>query len=209
MGPNQKAPRFNQRYSKDDDIILVSTDDISFKIQSYILKCHSSVFRYMLSDASLALNPSPVPMDAHSSDLTLLLDLMREDNPDMTNDWQQCRRVLDLCYKYQCRIVVDRFRLRLKPLAAQAPWDMFCMASHCDDVSLAKKALKAMESDKVDRELSISRMPLQKARHATLPYLLGLFVSMDKVSTSRYDDGYPPTGYIPWRQVGQNFKPVV
>ncbi|OCF73504.1 hypothetical protein I204_05345 [Kwoniella mangroviensis CBS 8886] len=190
MAPEPSATVFARAYTdKDADINLISRDKVHFKVHFYLLKTHSSVFRDMLSETTFKL--TPIPIDVHSSDLLLFLDFMHESDPEMSNNWPQCKRLTDLCLLYDCNV------------------EIFCMASQFDDVSLAKKALKSMKSDEEHRALTVETFPLKEACKPSLAHLLGLIVQLKQQQGTRQYSTYDDYVYVAnWEHIGKAFKPA-
>ncbi|WVQ62509.1 uncharacterized protein L199_000651 [Kwoniella botswanensis] len=209
MSTSPVSPRFVMTCTDEGaEVTLVSTDQIHFKVHSYLLKTHSSVLRDMLIDPGL--KPTAISLEVPSGDLKLFLDLMHQSEPDMSNNWPQCKRVIDLCLLYDCKIVLERLRFRLKPLAHQAPWEIFCMASQCEDVSLARKALKSMGNDEEHRTLVLTSLSLKDATRPSLPFLLGLIVQLHQKCEirMRYQIGLGTFQGVDWNTIGRAFEPI-
>ncbi|WVR03479.1 hypothetical protein IAU60_000470 [Kwoniella sp. DSM 27419] len=155
------------------DTTLVSSDNIHFKVKPSVLEVHSIVFRDTLIGIDLTKS-SPIPINATATDLELLLDLMKSDYR-LSNKlgWRQLDSILRLCDQYELTFVVERVKPNLWTFAKTDPWEVFCVASHLDDVDLAKKAIVNMDA-KVTPELSLHSIALETARGPTLAYLLGL-----------------------------------
>jgi hypothetical protein len=100
--------------------------------------------------------------------------------PPLT-DFAQVGRVLELFKQYDCPIPTERLISRLTPLVSQATWAIFCLASHQNDIVLAKKALACMEDDKDYWSLCAGNSGMLKdAPKPSLGYLCSLFRIPDK-----------------------------
>ncbi|WWC99278.1 hypothetical protein V866_006174 [Kwoniella sp. B9012] len=183
----RNALTINMDYqAKDSDITLISSDNLNFKVHGYMLKAHSVVLRDLLNDPQMLL--SPIPIDVSSRDLKRFLDLMYVAKPIIPFSWMETKTLLDLCDKYDCHLIHERIRTRLDPHAEQAPWETFCLASHFNDLELAKKSLVFMGRDSKRRWFSIRMISINDASQPTLPYLMGLLRTVDMVYR-----GQPPS----------------
>ncbi|KAK8845467.1 hypothetical protein IAR55_006180 [Kwoniella newhampshirensis] len=180
------------------DIILVSTDDIHFPVHSYYLKAASPFFRDMLSNPNL--KESPIPMDAASGDLSLFLDYICNAPVDHVSNWPQFKKIIELCQKYSCDSMIDRFRIRARDAISAAPWEVFCIASFWKDVKLAQEAIRYFGSDFSTALIRPHLLPLAFAQSCDLGYLLGLFRAMIPPG------GYYYTQHTPeWDAVAEKF----
>ncbi|OCF59681.1 hypothetical protein L486_02353 [Kwoniella mangroviensis CBS 10435] len=184
---NRKAFTINLDYqAKDAEIMLISSDNVQFKVHGYMLKAHSVVLRDLLDDPQMI--SSPIPIDVSSRDLKRFLDLMYVAKPIIPFSWVETKTLLDLCDKYDCHLIHERIRTRLNPHAEQAPWETFCLASHFNDLELAKRSLVFMGRDSKRRWFSIRMISINDATQPTLPYLMGLLRTVDMVYR-----GQPPS----------------
>ncbi|WWC86650.1 uncharacterized protein L201_001527 [Kwoniella dendrophila CBS 6074] len=133
--------------SADADMTLVSSDGVEFKVHSYILKAHNSVFRDIIGDPNMNA-ATPIPIDAKSSELELFLDYMVKYSPPLVETWTQAQQLFSLADKYGCEVVQDRLNYRLCHLVNQAPWTFFCFASEHKLLHLGRKALNCMGSNR-------------------------------------------------------------
>ncbi|WVW81768.1 hypothetical protein I302_103764 [Kwoniella bestiolae CBS 10118] len=192
--------------AKDADITLISSDNLHFKVHGYMLKAHSAVLRDLLNDSQMMV--SPIPIDVHSRDLKRFLDLMYLPDPLIPFSWIETKTLLETCDKYDCPLIHERIRTRLNPHPEQAPWETFCLASHFNDLELAKKSLVFMGRDSKRRWLGIRMISISDASQPQLPYLLGLLRTIDLVYR-----GQPPTPASregpQWELVAERFQLLV
>jgi hypothetical protein len=106
-------------------------------------------------------------------DVVLLLDFMTKREPPK-GDAERYERVLKLCDQHGCDIFVDRIIGRLYTIVKQSPWSVFCIASHLNDIELARMALKHMEQDPDIGKLKLSPISHELASRCALNYFLGL-----------------------------------
>ncbi|WWD07392.1 hypothetical protein V865_005490 [Kwoniella europaea PYCC6329] len=142
------------------------------------MKTHSSVLRDMLCDPNL--KPSTIPIDTKSSDLELFLDYMMKFPPPLVRYWSTAAQLFSLADRYGCPIVHDRLRFRLGDIAMQAPWEVFCFASHENDSDLARKALEKMGQDLTRNEMTLTDMAAKDILKPTAPYLVGLLYQLER-----------------------------
>ncbi|WWC59731.1 uncharacterized protein I303_102293 [Kwoniella dejecticola CBS 10117] len=195
--PESTAPTYSipeQYLSSNADLTLKSSDADEFKVCSYMLKAHSKVFRDMLSDSTLVSNGHSIDIDATSPDLSMFLDYMHKSRVDPPADWAQAQAILQLCDKFECDIVSERVRRRLREGVRTSPWEAFALASQYDDVEIAQWALRALGNDHTRKDLTASNIGARDASMMTLLYLLG----------------YLRLAYQPrtnWNYLGKQFKP--
>ncbi|WWD07394.1 hypothetical protein V865_005492 [Kwoniella europaea PYCC6329] len=134
-----KIPKKSPAHDENDaDITPISSEGQVFKVHAYMLKGNSTVFRHMLDDP--ALKPSgSIDIEASSEDWAHFLDFMYKCHAEAPSKWD--KRILDLCDKFDCKIVRARIRYRLKEVIRSSPWEAFAFASHHDDTKMAKRAL--------------------------------------------------------------------
>ncbi|WVQ98326.1 hypothetical protein IAU59_005449 [Kwoniella sp. CBS 9459] len=202
----------SKEYASDEaDVTLVSTDGVKFKVHSYMLKAHSGFFRDMMTDPGFS--PTPCDMDATSIDLKFFLDLIHRPDCPGLKDWNQAESVLKMCDKYDCwttsRLLRDKIILLLKV----NPWKIFCYASQCDDLQLAREALKNMSHDPDHSKLDVSSIPANEAAKVAPAYLVSVLSEINDEQFALYQE----TGVMEsadsdevedfWKRVAKYFSP--
>jgi hypothetical protein len=142
----------------------------------------------------------PFPHDAE--DAIFLFDFMLTRDIPLICTFERYNRLLGLCDRYGCDIIVERIISRLDPLISQAPWAVFCLASHAGDVNLARKALCMLHLEKEERDLGALSMSVASASKCTLPYLMGFFRLVPSYKLSEGNDR------LYWSDVAPYFVPV-
>jgi hypothetical protein len=117
--------------------------------------------------------PSIIDFPHNHDDVSLFLDFMHKRDIPTAVNFAQYERVLGLCEIYSCDIIVERIVARLHAVVTQAPWSAFCIASHLDDLALAKAALAVMEHDENIAYLEVKTITLDLASRCAMPYFLG------------------------------------
>ncbi|KAK1926178.1 hypothetical protein DB88DRAFT_153004 [Papiliotrema laurentii] len=144
------------------DVKLVSEDGKKFKVHSYYLKAHSSFFRDMLSSTQLGTlcedyldnHPSQVSrcseihLELSAPDLSVLLRLIIEGDQRHPVDIVQWGRLALFAHKFGCDPLYHRVIRDLNEKASANPWEVFCLASHLDEVKLAQRAVGVMHQDR-------------------------------------------------------------
>ncbi|WVQ69532.1 uncharacterized protein L199_007752 [Kwoniella botswanensis] len=180
MSP-EGTSKYSESYNDESaNITLTSSDDVLFKVNSYEMKTHSSVLRDILSDPNL--KSSTIPIDPDSSVLILFLDNMTKYPPPLVSSWKMAESLFSLADKYDCRIVHETLKFRLGHVTMIAPWEVFCFASHENDLDLARKALEKMGQDFRRNEMTLTDMSAKDILEPTAPYLVGL---LDQLGTNR------------------------
>ncbi|WVQ98332.1 hypothetical protein IAU59_005455 [Kwoniella sp. CBS 9459] len=203
MSRSDDAPLSADYDAEDADITLVSDEGTMFKVHSYMLKANSALFRDMLSD-----KPDAPP--------TLHTSTSRSNNNSINSmeSWSQAKAVLLLCDKYDCPFLVERVCIRLRYLAAEAPWEIFVLASQYDQVQLAETALEHLHTDEKRRSYNSGNIPMREAQRIALPYLFGLLDQLNanplaSAATGTVDYARYSPAYVQqvWKGLARAFKP--
>ncbi|WWD22413.1 hypothetical protein CI109_106904 [Kwoniella shandongensis] len=211
MTIDDKQLKMDPSYDRSDaDVTLISSEDVQFRVDSFYLKAASTVLRDMLGNKDL--QSSPIHIDAPAEDVKQLLDFMTAPIAPTITDWKQFQRILELANKFDCGGVIDRLRLRSRGFLLERPWSIFCLASHWNDMSLARSSIERMAVDENVAKLTSKKvpMPLSLASNCSFPYLLGFLSSVRVNELNCYvNDPYSgSTALIDWRKTGMDFTPA-
>ncbi|WWC92330.1 uncharacterized protein L201_007284 [Kwoniella dendrophila CBS 6074] len=106
----------NEQYQEDDaDVTIISSDQIRFKVHSYVLKAASVKFREMLT--SEIINQELVlsdPLLERSSTLSWFLDVCHSKElpaPKSNNKYIPYITLIQLATKYECKLVIQQISL--------------------------------------------------------------------------------------------------
>ncbi|OCF53985.1 hypothetical protein L486_08519 [Kwoniella mangroviensis CBS 10435] len=199
---DNKIPSRSPAYDEDGaDITLISSEAEEFKVHAYMLKANSTIFRDMLGDP--AFRPSgSIDIEASSEDLTYFLNFMYKCHAEAPQTWDQAKRILDLCDKFDCEIVSKRIRCRLKRVVRGDPWEAFALASHHHDIKMAEWASRGLGFDEKRKNITSDTISLADASKVSLPYLLGfLHLSHSSVSWNETTRTYEKN----WNSLGKKF----
>ncbi|EIW67980.1 hypothetical protein TREMEDRAFT_63864 [Tremella mesenterica DSM 1558] len=171
---------FLERYAdKTADILLKSNDEKLFRVHSYILKAHSTVFRDMISLPSTNDKKDPITLDMTSVQLEIFLDFMHETDPTLASKWADCMTLIEHLKQYGCESLVERVVVRLGTVADQAPWEVFALASQHDNLGLALTALRHFGMDHRTSALNMSNVSKAMASSVTSMYMTALAGAME------------------------------
>ncbi|WVN87389.1 uncharacterized protein L203_102568 [Cryptococcus depauperatus CBS 7841] len=142
----------NRRYQDEDaDIILVASDGLRFRVHSYQLRAHSSVFRSMLELCDSSHEIILTDDDIEASDIVCLyLDLSMGHEPDLEATGMvqlgiRCRRLGDFLAKYDAASAKQTFiyaLYRWVELEIVSSERVFVVAARMDNRDLCIAALK-------------------------------------------------------------------
>lgn len=139
--------------------------------------------------------------------------------------WKHRDQLLSFCDAYGLSSVASHALHRLHDIVDKDPWGTFCLASHRNDLGLAKAALRAMAVNPVHYTHVKPRPPPQRvdllairpkeAEMVSTPYLLGLFYAAMQVVMQggavmgpTDQEGAADEGKV-WKVIGDKFKPIV
>jgi hypothetical protein len=212
------------------DIVLGLNTGVTVRVHSYQLRAFryvvslassssegadhscSTFFRDMLSSPSSLTGNGNTPKDniidfPHDpEDVIQLLDYMHKRQVPKFTTFKAYENVVRLADRYGCDIVIDRIVARLYNVVDTAPWKIFCLASHVEELELAKVALNQLALDPEARHLKVGEFTTALASGCTLPYFLG-FVSL---AVEHSSSGYRYMGYtgVQWTASVDKFKPA-
>ncbi|EIW67981.1 hypothetical protein TREMEDRAFT_63865 [Tremella mesenterica DSM 1558] len=170
------VPKYSE---KSADVELVTSDDAHFRVHSYMLKAHSTLFRDML-DLSTPLDPNePISLEITQEDLTDFLDIMYDHSPSLTS-WSKCQTLLSNLDKYGSDKLIERVLVRSTPMASKHPWEIFAFASRHDNVALAREALRHFGNVTSLTHMEIGGITRAMGEQVDPIYLLGLAQAMGK-----------------------------
>ena len=135
--------------------------------------------------------------------LQALLDLMQDGDSALLNRWDVCKGVLGLVERYDCEGITPVVLLRLEGLVDKAPWEIFALASHMENLALARKAICAFDHlpgyprQRLD---FVRTLPMCEARQVRLDYLLGLI--------QRLGDAGRDGRAIDWQRIARGYIPA-
>ncbi|WWC68901.1 uncharacterized protein I206_102837 [Kwoniella pini CBS 10737] len=130
------------------DIVLVSSDNIAFKVHRYYLQAHSSVFRSMILDTSDSEVNKKVELTdtqiEHSSTIRIFLDAVYSKPLALIRDsLGPFRNCIQFARKFDCETLL----VVLRALAAQfldqriSPHYIFIIAAELGDIDLAARTI--------------------------------------------------------------------
>ncbi|KAK4688893.1 hypothetical protein P7C73_g1232, partial [Tremellales sp. Uapishka_1] len=190
------------------DVILVSADDVYFRIHSWPMKRESGFVNDLYTVASQSPS-APISTDVSAKALRFFTNLVYSDSsPLMNMSLDEIKEVLAVCDRLQCQRIEERVLKALGEQAGKDPWQIFIMASQRDDVELAKSALKAMEN-------TTARCPVENIKDLTAAdieavdprYLSALLASRLSLTNMTYDpDQRPCLAFTRWTTVSASFK---
>ncbi|WWC99379.1 hypothetical protein V866_006280 [Kwoniella sp. B9012] len=186
---------------------LVSSDEVYFRVDPYILKKGSTVLRDMLFDPNLT--PSSIPLDLPSDELRTLLSFLDFGKPTEPTSIAGWKRLLEMGDKFDCQGLRMRIREHAELKAFDKPWETFCLASHLNDEKLAKHSLKLMVEDVNASMIRLEDMPASLAQQASMHYLLGLFKAL--MQQMHWSTGFckmlTTDDPVRWHDVAEAFYP--
>ncbi|KAK1926186.1 hypothetical protein DB88DRAFT_521304 [Papiliotrema laurentii] len=181
------------------DFSLVSVEGRVFKVDSYILKAHSTFFHDLLNDGSHSGEPIHIPASSRIFKAWLDLAHLRDRPPSMVCGMRE--PLLKLCDDLGSRGVSERALFHMHSKIEKDPWAIFALASQ--------------KNNAITPAL---------AGTVTLPYLLGLYVAAlkakDKAHATEHGPGASRVGSIEseqgdgldetcWKAIAEHFVPVV
>ncbi|OCF53983.1 hypothetical protein L486_08517 [Kwoniella mangroviensis CBS 10435] len=158
----------------------------------------------MLCDPNL--KPSTIPIDTKSSDLELFLDYMTKYPPPLVSSWSMVESLFSLADKYGRPIVHERLKFRLGLVAMNAPWEVFCFASHENDSDLARKALEKMVEDSSRNQMILTDISAKDKLEPTTPYLVGLLDQLGSNRTATWNSRSRRND-VNWEHMAKHFAP--
>ncbi|ORY34331.1 hypothetical protein BCR39DRAFT_517770 [Naematelia encephala] len=196
------------------DLRICSNDGQIFCVHSYFLRASSCVFRELLD--GLPPKPEgfthePITIDATSSILSSFLHLIIGEDRSTSRPLRDVIALIRLLNIYKCSIAHERLVLRLHRNLAPASdklWTIFVLASHLQDVLLAKKALGLM-SPVHHAWLVDGGWTAERVGEVTKDYLAGLVNAVLKIKIvmagKQVKDG---RGEVDWVKLAEDFNPV-
>ncbi len=140
------------------------------------------------SDTSLA-----IPIDYDAKDILTWLNFMHESEPNYSIP--DLKRAFEICDAFGCPLVIEGFIYALHSDVREDPWEIFCIASHRDNLPLATAAIAVFGCDDKSALLNAG-LPLRMAAEVSLPYLIGFY----RLINSK--------GNQPWDVVASRFSPA-
>ncbi|KAK6907049.1 hypothetical protein I203_101038 [Kwoniella mangroviensis CBS 8507] len=136
------------------DFMLVSSDNVAFKIYKFYLLAHSTIFRDMISSCSapaettdrLDFTDSQI---GHSSTITIFLNTICGRPLKLVRDsLGPFRDCIQFCKKYECEILWTALRAHAAAFLDQhiSPHYIFIIVAELDDVDLASRAISTVGS---------------------------------------------------------------
>ncbi|OCF43417.1 hypothetical protein I317_02717 [Kwoniella heveanensis CBS 569] len=153
MPDEETQPTYDKVYNDPEaDLILVSSDNVSFKIFKYHLQSCSYVFREMVSslDGPTQANVSHSkieftdPQLENAATLRLFLDIVTSRQPELKREiLAPLRDCILFAKKYECQIVFPSLSMMARQLlkADISRHYIFIIAALVDDVDLAASAI--------------------------------------------------------------------
>ena len=180
----------------------------------------SAVFRHMLSQtpASPTVTQTndarpPLAMDASPESVRLFLDLMTSstDVDTAANDADTLVKTIELIEKFDAPVIRKLLLQQLLGRVDCAPWKMFCLASHLNEVPLAKASVTAFSDSTFGRGVSNGfDYSLLQGQECGLRFLLALFRDTNMVREMKPRTRFEFIEYNTdlWVEVSNRFEPV-
>ncbi|WWD08743.1 hypothetical protein V865_006856 [Kwoniella europaea PYCC6329] len=135
------------------DFMLVSSDNVAFKVQKFYLLAHSAIFRDMISSCStsgettnrLEFTDSQIE---HSSTITIFLDIISSRALNLVrNSLGPFRDCILFCKKYDCEVLLTALRAHAVAFLDQyiSRHYIFIIAAELDDIDLASRAISTVD----------------------------------------------------------------
>ena len=124
------------------------------------------------------------------------------------------KHLIDLCQFLQSDTVINQIKGQLTyPTQKCSPWDKFCVASHLDDLHLARMAIKEMhEQDRTQGGPVLNMvlsMSYEMASNCDLSYLVGFNQALGRCGAR---SGYTWKGIQDkvsrWSEISEDFVPL-
>lgn len=164
----------------------------------------STHFREILGEGKNTGEPIKIPYSSKIIKAYLDLAHLRNRPPQMV--WTMREPLLSLCDYLGSKGVSERALIFLHGAIEKDPWQIFALASHKNNLGLAKSALRSLDSVKENGGIviGIEGIGPTLAGMITLPYLLGIYVAAlkakDKVKNGT--NGYHLNGSFNGSTVG-------
>ncbi|EIW70109.1 hypothetical protein TREMEDRAFT_61871 [Tremella mesenterica DSM 1558] len=157
VDPKETDVKISETYNADDaDLVLVSSDEIHFKVHSYYLKAASVVFRAMLDSPNLDAKKGDRPLptiyltdnDIETAEVlegALGIIYERPFPPDPAEYRDELRKIIPLLRKYECDGTIARIRLLLHSwitYSNHGAWSAFLVSVAMDDIVTCARAMR-------------------------------------------------------------------
>lgn len=160
---------------------------------------YSAHFRSMLSTNAL----DPIPIDAPTKLLKLILDLMHMKPAPSAAIWAYRTPILKLCDDLQLKGVAERVLFSMHENVDKDAWAVFCIASQRNSLALARSALRAMEDSPAGKAQQVDKLSPEAVKDVAIPYLLGVFAAALKAA-----EGADKGVQVGWKEVSDKFVPI-
>lgn len=155
---------------------------------------------------SLLVHPpsDPIPIDASTKILKLVLDLMHLKPAPSGAIWAYRTQILKLCDDLQLKGVAERVLFSMHENVDKDAWAVFCLASQHNSSALARSALRAMDNGEgKEGGIKLDKLGPDAVKGVATPYLLGVFAAALKAAEAA-DKGVQ----VGWKEVAANFVPI-
>jgi hypothetical protein len=165
----------------------------------------------MLSNPTIGDSDRPIiPIEAGTSTLTLLLDILYRKTEASTPNWVSLIPVVEVVRRYGFEAVSDRITVLAISRVRDTPWAIFRLASQLDLTILAKMALKEMKNDTYMNQTTLLSLTATRVSGVSPAYLIGLVRGMATQTAkveSRTTRGLPVL-ILDWTAIGEAFEPA-
>jgi hypothetical protein len=160
----------------------------------------------MLSSPRLNNNEQkPIPIEASSTVLQIVLDSMHETRLTANSmSWPDCKAAYIICQTYECKIPTERLRGLMLTIVKKAPWEIFVIASHANDIILAISAIASMRQDHKHRQLDHIAYKTEICSQPAVSFSVSLAIAMALCRGSR-QNLIPYGTCLDWAKVAEEF----
>ena len=202
---------------------------VCLRAELHTIADNSTLFRDSLGDGKYTGEPIKIPYS--SKIIKIYLDLAHLHNRPPSMVWAIREPLLHLCEHLGSKGVSERALYLLHGAVEKDPWQVFALASHKNNLGLARSALRTLDTLKEEGNVvvpSIEGIGPHLASQVTLPYLLGIYVAAlkakDKVKVNgngignihgsfggsqASENGHEETTEITWKAIADKFVPVL
>ncbi|WWC69029.1 uncharacterized protein I206_102965 [Kwoniella pini CBS 10737] len=140
IGKGGKEYRYHENFNDTDkDLVIISSDDIAFRVDSFILQAHSSVFRSMLSINNSENND--VHLDHSHQALEMYLSALNGYELKLKcYHWKSFKEGIELCNLYDTPFIGTKMLSQVTPIdlfGDHIGHELFVLASTFNDILTA------------------------------------------------------------------------
>ncbi|RXK37192.1 hypothetical protein M231_05561 [Tremella mesenterica] len=168
------------------DILLQPTSGPPIAVKAYLLYAHSTVFHDMIDltlnhgsgQNTTNLEDYSLDINGTTDEVTFLVELLNGRRLSGQETWAQMKATIGTCEKYGFDLHRQLIVLSLYDRTNLDPWEIFCLASHYNMLSLARKAIASFSENPNTTNLSLATLTGPQLASVNSEYMAALVRAM-------------------------------